>query len=117
MPKFAVCTSRFSPSLIHSLCAIFASNSRFRRPFRTALDTCLNSPLLVSLSVHGLHFTVYALSSNVAEICKMFCFAGHSDLGVHRRKLRTTTVGRNDHGTLPSWLSLFAREHAKDFTL
>ena len=27
-------------------------------PLRFALDTCLNSPLFSSLSVHGLHFTV-----------------------------------------------------------
>ena len=51
------------PSLIHGLCAIFASNSRFMRHFQAALDTCLGSPLLACLSVHGLHFTVYAPSN------------------------------------------------------
>ena len=30
------------------------------RLLQAALDTCLESPLLASLSVHGLHFTVYA---------------------------------------------------------
>ena len=30
------------------------------RLFQAALDTCLDSPLFASLSVHGLHFTVYA---------------------------------------------------------
>ena len=36
--------------------------------FQAALDTCLDSPLFASLSVHGLHFTVYAPS-----ICPEFC--------------------------------------------
>ena len=51
------------PSLIHGLCAFCASNSRFMRLFQAALDTCLDSPLFASLAVHGLHFTVYALSN------------------------------------------------------
>ena len=50
------------PSLIHGLCAFFASNSRFMRLFQAALDTCLGSPFFASLSIHGLHFTVYAPS-------------------------------------------------------
>ena len=50
------------PSLIHGLCAFFASNSRFMRLFQAALDTRLDSPFFASLSVHGLHFTVYASS-------------------------------------------------------
>ena len=50
------------PSLIHGLCAFFASNSRFMRLFQAPLDTCLDSPFLASLSVHVLHFTVYAPS-------------------------------------------------------
>ena len=50
------------PSLIHGLCAFFASNSRFMRLFQAALDTCLDSPFL---PVHGLHFTVRAPSMNV----------------------------------------------------
>ena len=48
------------PSLIHGLCAIFASNSRFMRLFQAALDTCHDSPFFACLSVHGLHFTVNA---------------------------------------------------------
>ena len=32
------------------------------RLFQAALDTCLDSPFFGSLSVHGLHFTVYAPS-------------------------------------------------------
>ena len=32
------------------------------RLFQAALDTCLDSPFFASLSVHGLHFTVYAPS-------------------------------------------------------
>ena len=30
--------------------------------FQAPLDTCLDSPFFVGLSVHGLHFTVYAPS-------------------------------------------------------
>ena len=53
------CTSRFSPSLIHWLCAFFASNSRFMRLFQAALDTSLDSPLLClplssRFALHGL---------------------------------------------------------------
>ena len=33
------------------------------RLFQAALDTCLDSPCFASLSVHGLHFTVYAPSN------------------------------------------------------
>ena len=55
--------SEFSPSLIHGLCSIFASNSWFMRLFQ-ARDTCHGSSLFASLSVHGLHFTVYAASSS-----------------------------------------------------
>ena len=66
-------TSRFAlhgvaPSLIHGLCAFFASNSRFVRLFWAALDTCLDSPFFASLSVHGLHFTVYVPSKKAAGI-------------------------------------------------
>ena len=50
------------PLLNYGLCSIFASNSRFVRLLQAPLDTCLNSPLLASLSVHGLQFTVYAAS-------------------------------------------------------
>ena len=41
-----VFTSRFSPSLTHGLCTIFASHSRFMHPFQAPLDTCLGSPIL-----------------------------------------------------------------------
>ena len=41
------------PSLIHGLCAFFASNSRFMRLFQAALDTPLDSPFSATLSVHG----------------------------------------------------------------
>ena len=56
------------PSLIHGLCAFFASNSRFMRLFQAALDTPLNSPFSATLSVHGLHFTVCAPSNLGAHI-------------------------------------------------
>ena len=53
-----------SPSLIHSWCTIFASNSRclcaFFGPLLTLVST---APFLTRLSVHGLHFKVYAPSS------------------------------------------------------
>ena len=48
---------------IHGLCAIFASSSRFMRLYQAAFDIWLDSPLFASLSVHGLHFTVYAASN------------------------------------------------------
>ena len=35
------------------------------RLFQAALDTCLDSPFFASLSVHGLHFTVYAPSKKI----------------------------------------------------
>ena len=47
------------PSLIHGLCAFFASNSRFMRLFPAALDTPLDSPILrhplsSRFTLHGL---------------------------------------------------------------
>ena len=60
--KLTVCTSRFSPSLIHGLCAIFASNWRFMCFFQAALDTCLASPLPCQPLSSRLHFTVYVPS-------------------------------------------------------
>ena len=47
------------PSLIHGLCAFFASNSRFMSLFQAALDTCLDSPLFYQplssrFALHGL---------------------------------------------------------------
>ena len=51
------------PSLIHGLCAFFASNSLFMRLFQAVLDTPLDSPFPATLSVHGLHFTVCAPST------------------------------------------------------
>ena len=56
------------PSLIHRLCAFFASNSWFMRLFQAALDNCHDSPFFASLSVHGLHFTVYAPSNHRRKI-------------------------------------------------
>ena len=55
-----------SLSLIHGLCAFFASNSRFMRLFQAALDTPLDSPFSATLSVHGLnvHFAVCVPSIN-----------------------------------------------------
>ena len=66
--------SRFSPSLIHGLCAFFASNSRFMRLFQAALDTPLDSPFSATLSVHGLHFTVCAPS----KFCPSWSVSGGS---------------------------------------
>ena len=59
--RFALHSKR--PFLIRGLCAFFASNSRFMRLLQAALDTCLDSPFSATLSVHGLHFTVYAPSN------------------------------------------------------
>ena len=56
------------PSLTHSLCAFFASNSRFMRLFQAALDTYLDNPFFASLSVRGLHFTVYAPSKKTEVV-------------------------------------------------
>ena len=39
--------------------------------FQAALDTCLDSPFFASLSVHGLHFTVYA-PSKIANVAASF---------------------------------------------
>ena len=61
--RFALHGLAASPSLIHGLCAFFASNSRFMHLFQAPLGTCLDSPFFASLSVHGLHFTVYAPSN------------------------------------------------------
>ena len=90
-------SSRFAlhgkrPSLIHGLCAISASNSRFMRLSQAPLDTCPDSPLLARLSIHGLHFTVYAplivfaiitwlyaTSLRVSELIKIKL----TDLGIH----------------------------------
>ena len=44
--------------LIHGLCALV----------QAALDTCLDSPFFASLSVHGLHFAVYAFSRRPAKL-------------------------------------------------
>ena len=38
------------------------------RLFQAALATCLDSPFFASLSVHGLHFTVYAPSIKFAKL-------------------------------------------------
>ena len=38
------------------------------RLFQAALDTCLDSLFFASLSVHGLHFTVYEPSINRVHI-------------------------------------------------
>ena len=43
------------------------------RLFQAALDTCLDTPSFASLSVHGLHFTVYAPSRNSRHFsCRHF---------------------------------------------
>ena len=54
------------PSLIHGLCAFCASNSHGLCAFFRLLLTPRDSPFTATLSVYGLHFTVYALSSALA---------------------------------------------------
>ena len=79
MPNSRLALHGLRPSLIHGLCAFVASNSRSMRLFPAALDTPLDSPFSSTLSVHGLHFTVYAPSSS-DSIAKLFraCFYGVS---------------------------------------
>ena len=60
--RLKVPNSRFSPSLIHGLCAFFAPNSGFMRLFQAALDTPLNNPFSATLSVHGLRLRVSKFS-------------------------------------------------------
>ena len=52
------------------------------RLFQAALDTCLGSPFFASLSVHGLHFTVYAHKE----------FRSPQDPPPYRNSLRTVAV-------------------------
>ena len=62
-PRFTVC-ALFLP-LIHGLCV-------FSGP---PLGTCLDSPLSAGLSVHGLHFTVYAPSIQYKILLRVAAFA------------------------------------------
>ena len=79
-----VCTSRFNASFlppIHGLCAFF-------RPLLTPLSTV---PFFVSLSIHGLHFTVYAPSISPIS-CKNWILnfalgdCGQTNLAIFHRK-------------------------------
>ena len=67
------------PSLIHGLCAFFASNSRFMHLSQAALDTPLDRPFPATFSVHGLHFTVCAPSIEGRNMP----FREFDPLGVH----------------------------------
>ena len=60
------------------------------RLFQGPLDTCLDSPFFASLSVHGLHFTVYAASR--------FRSQGFRKQGF--RKLGIPKVGKTHTGNL-----------------
>ena len=118
-----VCTSRFSPSLSHGLCAFFASNSRFMRLFWAALDTCLDSLFLASLSVHGLHFTVYAPSNCFKLGAKWWQDLATGSLkGVHSRNgpLRAKSANLWDSCLIP-WSCLSSASprvsHKRVFTL
>ena len=62
------------------------------RLFQASLDTCLGSPLFASLSVHGLHFTVYA-ASKLADFLVPVYFGG---------RLRSSNFG-GKAGGVPSW--------------
>ena len=55
------------------------------RLFQAALDTCLDSPFFASLSVHGLHFTVYAPSS-------FFSVTGANDVSYDHHRLDFDTA-------------------------
>ena len=59
MPNSRFALHGLAPSLIHGLCAIFASDSRFVRLFQAPLDTGLNKPplgqpLSSRFALHGL---------------------------------------------------------------
>ena len=56
----------------------FASNSRFMRLLQAPLKSCLGSPFFASLSTHGLHFTVYALSNFASYFFGDFSSRGFS---------------------------------------
>ena len=79
--RFALHGTR--PSLIHGLFAFFASNSRFIRLFQAALDTPRDSPFSAILSVHGLYFTVYALSINFCSETFRITFESFSRFSSH----------------------------------
>ena len=71
--RFALHSKR--PSLIHSLCTIFASNSRGLCAFFSLLLTplsSLDSLFSATLSVHGLHFTVCTPSNLLFVITLAF---------------------------------------------
>ena len=64
MPNSRFALHGLAPPNSRFVC-LFASNSRFMRLFQAALDTPLDSPFSVTLSVHGLHFTVCAPSNEL----------------------------------------------------
>ena len=45
------------------------------RLFQAPLNSCLGSPFFANLSVHGLHFTVYAPSNFLSHQNSEFAFA------------------------------------------
>ena len=57
------------------------------RLFQAPLDTCLDSPFFAGLSVHGLHFTVYALSTCVDSEGSWKASMGVSMYRVYRNAL------------------------------
>ena len=69
------------------------------RLFQAALDTCLDSPFFASLSVHGLHFTVYAPSRNenfkrVTRQGRCFCL-----WGILKSEITPSTAGNSMTGS------------------
>ena len=73
MPNSRFALHGCSPSLIHGLYTIFASNSRFMRLFQAPPLTPLSTaPFFASLSVHGLHFTASAPSITVGSVVVRF---------------------------------------------
>ena len=72
-PYFMVCALFLAPT--HGLCAFF-------RP----LDSCLDSPLLARLSIHGLHFTVYVPSMNTNFFLKLFGGGGGAGPRISQQK-------------------------------
>ena len=71
------------------------------RLFQAPLDTCLDSPLLASLSVHGLHFTVYTPSK--FHVCKLremrsYIRSLRNDNKIARRYISSKPRGRERKG-------------------
>ena len=92
------------PSLIHGLCAFFASNSRFMRLFQAALDTCLDSPFFCQplssrFALHGLRALDEPLIS-LGKKGKTLKKRGHSLQRKKARKPKKTKERKQGQGNI-----------------